>query len=200
MPKISFTTYICILIANVSLLKETKKRGHLTNDYIRMKKEIEELPNKAEKKLKENKKYFEKLKKKPPRNLDQVMQDIHEEEFAKTDCLQCANCCKTTGPLFTNPDIERISKFLKLRPQEFIERYLKIDEENDYVLKAVPCTFLDAENYCSIYEVRPKACREFPHTDRKKFHQISNLTLKNIAICPAAYRIVEKMKLRVKLT
>jgi Fe-S-cluster containining protein len=45
-----------------------------------------------------------------------------------------------------------------------------------------------------IYEVRPKACREFPHTDRKKFQQISDLTLKNIPICPAAFNIVEEMK------
>ena len=82
-----------------------------------------------------------------------------------------------------------------MKPQQFTEQFLQLDEENDYVLKSVPCTFLDADNYCSIYEVRPKACREFPHTDRKKFQQISNLTLKNVAICPAAFNIVEKMKM-----
>ena len=60
-----------------------------------------------------------------------------------------------------------------MKPQQFTEQFLQLDEENDYVLKSVPCTFLDADNYCSIYEVRPKACREFPHTDRKKFQQIS---------------------------
>ena len=76
---------------------------------------------------------------------------------------------------------------------------LEDDEENDYVLQSVPCTFLGADNYCSIYDVRPKACREFPHTDRKKFQQISNLTLKNVAICPAAFNIVESMKQRIKL-
>jgi Fe-S-cluster containining protein len=65
------------------------------------------------------------------------------------------------------------------------------------MIMSVPCTFLGADNYCSIYEVRPKACREFPHTDRKKFQQISNLTLKNVAICPAAYAIVEAMKKRI---
>ena len=77
--------------------------------------------------------------------------------------------------------------------------FLRVDEDNDYVLQSVPCTFLGADNYCSIYEVRPKACREFPHTDRKKFQQISNLTLKNVAICPAAYNIVEAMKRAIKL-
>ncbi len=165
-----------------------------------MEREIELLPEKALRKHKENKKYFEKLKRKPPKNLDQVMQQLHDDEFQRTDCLQCANCCKTTGPLFTNPDIERIAKFLKLKPQIFIQRYLHIDEDNDYVLQGVPCTFLGPDNYCSIYEVRPKACREFPHTDRKKFHQITNLTLKNVAICPAAFRIVEAMKEKVKLS
>lgn len=155
---------------------------------------LKQLPQKAKDKHKESKKFFAKLKKKPAKNLDVLMQQLHEEEFEKTDCLKCANCCKTTGPLFTDKDMERISKHFKMKPQQFVETYLQIDEDNDYVLQRVPCTFLGADNYCSIYDVRPKACREFPHTDRKKFQQISNLTLKNVAICPAAFNIVEKMK------
>jgi len=147
----------------------------------------------------ETKKYFDKLKKKTPKNLDYVMQDLHEAEFKKTDCLKCANCCKTTGPLFTLADIERISKFLKQKPQKFIERYLQVDEDKDYVLQSLPCTFLDTDNTFFIYDVRPKACREFPHTDRKKFQQITDLTLKNVAICPAAFNIVEEMKKKLPL-
>lgn len=160
---------------------------------------LKKLPEEASKKSVENKKFFQKLKKKPPKNLDYLMQELHEEEFSRTDCLQCANCCKTTGPLFTNADIERISKHFKMRPSSFIGTYLRVDEDNDYVLQEVPCPFLGTDNYCSIYKVRPKACREFPHTDRKKFHQISSLTLKNVSICPAAFHIVEAMKQRVKI-
>lgn len=159
---------------------------------------LKNLPEKAKDKHKENKKFFAKLKKKPPKDLDVQMKEMHKEEFSRTECLDCANCCKTTGPLFTNKDIERISKHLKLKPQQFIEKYLRIDEDRDYVLQEVPCAFLDADNYCLIYDVRPKACREFPHTNRKDFHKISNLTLKNTAICPAAYNIVEEMKRRIK--
>lgn len=162
-----------------------------------MQDEINELPKKALEKHTANKKFFSKLKKRPPKNLDYIMQELHEAEFERTDCLKCANCCKTTGPLFTNADIERIAKHLRLKPQKFIENYLRLDEENDYVLQQVPCAFLGADNYCGIYDVRPKACREFPHTDRKKFQQISNLTLKNVAICPAAFNIVEAMKKRI---
>lgn len=160
---------------------------------------LKNLPKRAKDKLKENKKFFSRLRKKPPKDLDLQMQDIHEEEFSRTNCLDCANCCKTTGPLFTNKDIERVSKHLKQKPQQFIDQYLRIDEDRDYVLQQVPCTFLAEDNYCLIYDVRPKACREYPHTDRKDFHKISNLTIKNTAICPAAYNIVEEMKRRVKL-
>lgn len=160
---------------------------------------LEELPQRARDKQGENRKYFAKLAKKPPRDLDRTMAQLHREEFQRTDCLECANCCKTTGPLFTNADIERISKHLRMKPSKFVELHLRVDEDRDYVLQGLPCTFLGPDNRCSIYEVRPKACREFPHTDRRKFHQIGNLTLKNVAICPAAFNIVEAMKKRVKM-
>ncbi|MBT8325040.1 MAG: YkgJ family cysteine cluster protein [Winogradskyella sp.] len=163
-----------------------------------MQDQINSLAKRAKDKHKENKLFFNKLKKKPPKQLDYIMQELHDAEFRKTDCLECANCCKTTGPLFTDKDISRIARHFKMKPSDFIDTYLILDEENDYVLQAVPCTFLGDDNYCSIYEVRPKACREFPHTDRKKFQQISNLTLKNVAICPAAYNIVEAMKTQIK--
>lgn len=158
---------------------------------------LKNLPQRAKDVHGENKKFFSKLKKKPPKHLDLLMQELHTAEFERTDCLKCANCCKTTGPLFTAKDIERISKHFRMKQQQFIETYLRLDEENDYVLQSVPCSFLGADNYCSIYEVRPKACREFPHTDRKKFQQISHLTLRNVAVCPAAFNIVEEMKRRL---
>ncbi|WP_034890667.1 YkgJ family cysteine cluster protein [Gillisia sp. Hel_I_29] len=160
---------------------------------------LKDLPQKAKDKHKENKKFFTKLRKKPPKNLDSQMQEMHEEEFERTDCLTCANCCKTTGPLFTNKDIERIAKHFRQKPSQFIETYLRVDEDNDHVLQQVPCTFLGTDNYCSIYDVRPKACREYPHTDRKDFHKISNINIKNTFICPAAYNIVEEMKKRIKV-
>jgi len=160
---------------------------------------LEKLPKLAAQSSKETKKFFAKLKKKPPKQLDYIMEDLHDQVFKKVDCLSCANCCKTTGPLFTPQDIQRISKHLKQKPQQFINQYLKIDEDQDYVLQSVPCSFLGTDNFCSIYEVRPKACSEFPHTNRKKFYQITELTEKNIPICPAAYRVVEAMKKDIKL-
>ena len=159
---------------------------------------INNLPKLAKDKYIENKAFFKKLKKKPPKQLDYIMQELHDTEFKKTDCLKCANCCKTTSPIFTDKDIERIAKHFKMKIYNFITQFLEIDEDDFYVLKSAPCTFLDPDNYCSIYDVRPKACQEYPHTNRKKFHQISDLTMENVTMCPAAFNIVEAMKKRVK--
>ena len=150
------------------------------------------------KKQKEHKKFLENLKKKPPRDLDYAVLEVHEEVFEETDCLQCANCCKTTGPLYTEKDIERIAKHLKMKPSDFEAKFLRTDEDNDKVLQTLPCWFLNEDNTCSIYEVRPKACREYPHTDRKKIYQINHLMIKNTIICPAAFSFVEKMMERIK--
>lgn len=156
--------------------------------------DLDKLPKLAREKQAENKKFFQKLKNRPPKNLDYQVQEFHGEAFEQIDCLLCANCCKTTGPLFTNSDIERIAKHLRMKPQIFVEQYLRVDEDKDYVLQQVPCPFLDTDNYCLIYDVRPKACREYPHTDHKKIYQIANITIKNTAICPIAYKVVERMK------
>ena len=159
---------------------------------------LKELPELAREKYDENKKYFARLKKRIPRNMDVVMQELHTAEFEKTDCLTCGNCCKTTSPIFTEKDIQRISKYLKMKVHDFISQYLDRDSDDFYVLKKSPCTFLDLnDNSCFIYDVRPKACKEYPHTNRRKFIQITDLTIKNTEICPAAYNIIEALKIKL---
>lgn len=152
------------------------------------------IKSEAAAKMKQNKKFFQKLKKKKAGDIDQAFHYAHDEVFERFDCLTCANCCKTTGPLFTTKDIDRLANYFRISPSQFIDKYLRIDEDNDYVLQKVPCTFLDEDNYCRVYEVRPKACREYPHTDRRNMHQILNLTRKNLEICPAVQEVVEIVK------
>ena len=134
-------------------------------------------------------KEFTKLKAKKPKDLDSRFTELHRKAFAKIDCLACANCCKTTSPIFRDVDIKRIAKRLKMRESELISYYLRMDEDGDYVLKSSPCVFLQDDNKCSIYEDRPLACREYPHTDRKNMHQILGLTEKNTEVCPAVAEI-----------
>tara|TARA_B110000046_G_scaffold74709_1_gene82808 strand:- start:650 stop:1132 length:483 start_codon:yes stop_codon:yes gene_type:complete len=125
------------------------------------------------------------------KGFDQRVQIAHNQVFDEVDCLECGNCCRTTGPLLLNSDIDRIARKLKISPKEFSNRYLKVDEENDFVFKSMPCTFLGTDNHCSIYEFRPRACRAFPHTDQKGQAQILHLTRKNSKICPAVSKILK---------
>lgn len=156
--------------------------------------QLSELKEKAQSQKAANRKFFQRLRKAKPKDLDTTVHNLHEQTFEQLDCLDCANCCKTTSPIFYRGDIERMAKALKMKYSEFIDEYLHLDEDNDYVLNEAPCPFLAPDNTCIVYESRPTACREYPHTDRKRFRQILNLTLKNTEICPAVFTIVEKLK------
>ena len=148
----------------------------------------------AEKHKKDNQILVKKLKKSKPKNLDDNTHDAHDAAFENIDCLQCANCCKTTSPIFYDRDIDRLAKYLKMKPSAFVSQYLHLDEVGDYVLNTAPCPFLDYENYCMVYESRPAACREYPHTNRKRFYQILDLSLKNTEICPAVADVFKALR------
>lgn len=170
----------------------------MRNNTINLKQELIQLLDKSQVEKDALKKSFQKLKQKKPKELDIAFHAEHVKAFQKIDCLDCANCCKTTSPIFRDVDIKRISKQLRVKEKQFIETYLRFDEESDYVLKQSPCAFLGTDNKCSIYEYRPLACREYPHTDRKNMHQILDLTQKNVEICPAVARIVNEITLKFK--
>lgn len=137
--------------------------------------------------------YFKKNRRKLEK-MDLQVQALHEKHSARIDCLSCGNCCRTLGPRITDKDVERMAKALRLKAAEVNERYLKVDEDGDLVFRSMPCPFLGDDNYCSIYESRPKACREYPHTDRKKFYQIYNLSVKNASTCPIVYDVLEDLQ------
>jgi len=123
---------------------------------------------------------------------------LHEEAFQKIDCLQCAGCCKNYSPRFKTPDIKRISKYLKMRESEFIDTYLRVDEEGDFVVNSLPCPFLGAGNSCNIYDQRPSDCRRFPYTDEDVIIKRKELTLKNSAFCPITYFVLEGLMEKLK--
>jgi Fe-S-cluster containining protein len=143
--------------------------------------------------FKSNQQQLKKWNKQKPKDLDQRFSAAHQKEFAQRDCLKCANCCKTTSPIFRQPDIRRMAKALRLKESQLVERYLKLDEDDDYVLKTSPCFNLLDDNTCAVYDDRPLACREYPHTDRKNMYQIMDLTAQKTLICPAVASIVDKI-------
>lgn len=148
----------------------------------------------AQRERKTNKKFFSKLKARPPKDLDAQFRETHEAVFEEIDCLDCANCCKTTSPIFRDIDIDRLARHLGIRPARLVEEHLHLDGDGDYVLNAAPCPFLGTDNYCSVYPARPRACREYPHTDRKNMLQILPLTLRNTLVCPAVGEVVRRLR------
>lgn len=159
--------------------------------------DIEKYRQLALQKQGEHRKFLASLKKKPPKNLDKIVKELHDEVFQEIDCTKCANCCKDLGPDLTEADITRMAKLFRMKLSTFESTYLRVDEDGDKVFQSMPCPFLGPDNLCDVYDSRPKACAAFPHTDRKRFYQINHLTLKNTLICPAAYLFVERLKERV---
>ena len=160
--------------------------------------EYDNILAKANSRKKQIRQLLDKLHKMNSKDVDEYFHLEHEAVFKEIDCLNCANCCKTTGPLFTQKDIERIARLLKLKPGKFIDQYLVVDEENDYILKSTPCLFLDASNHCSIYSIKPKACGEYPHTNRKNMKEISSLTYNNALVCPAVSKMLENIESKIR--
>jgi len=152
---------------------------------------LENFKNLAKTEYNANKKLLSKLKKVNSMVLDELFESAHEEKFGKIDCLLCANCCKTTSPIFLQTDIDRLARVFRMKGSEFINIYLHRDEEGDFVLNSSPCPFLNVDNTCLVYEERPKACREYPHTNRKNMHGILELSLKNTLVCPAVLEIFQ---------
>jgi Fe-S-cluster containining protein len=152
-----------------------------------------------EKKSKERQKQFRGFLARADKNkVIRQLPRLNEEAFEKIDCLQCANCCKNYSPRFKTPDIKRISRHLGLKESVFIDTYLKVDEEGDFVVKSTPCPFLGAGNLCSIYEVRPSDCARFPYTDEDVIIKRQQLTLTNSGFCPITYYVLERLMEELK--
>jgi Fe-S-cluster containining protein len=141
----------------------------------------------------QQKKYKQFLQKADKNKVLKQLPALHEEAFEKINCLECANCCKNYSPRFKTPDIKRISKYLKQKESDFIETYLRVDEDGDYVVKSTPCPFLGNDNYCSIYEVRPSDCERFPYTNEDVFINRKNITLKNSEFCPIVTHVLDRL-------
>nr|WP_184747784.1 YkgJ family cysteine cluster protein [Spirochaeta isovalerica] len=150
--------------------------------------------DRASAKTQETSKFFKKLKKIKTAELDNLFLERHIRYSSEIDCLDCANCCRGTGPLIKERDIKRLSKSLSMKPGEFTDTYLQVDEEGDMIFREMPCPFIAGNNYCIVYEDRPTACREYPHTDRQKIAKYLGPTLKNYSICPIVYLVIEDLK------
>jgi uncharacterized protein len=158
-----------------------------------------ELPENWQKRSEEQQKKYKHFLQRPDRKkVLRLLPELHEQAFEKIDCLQCGACCKNYSPRFKTPDIKRIARHLKMRESVFIETYLRLDNDGDYVAKTAPCPFLGADNYCGIYEERPSDCHRFPYTDEDVLIDRPQITLKNSSFCPITFYVLEKLLVMAK--
>jgi Fe-S-cluster containining protein len=139
--------------------------------------------------------FLARLEKKPVETVRLITLEANELAWAKTDCLDCANCCKTMSPTYSRTDIARISKFLGMTRTDFVKKWLYKDRTGDWLNKKQPCQFLDSKsNMCRIYEVRPRDCSGFPYHGTRKIKDYGHVFKQNVEFCPATYRLVEIMQ------
>jgi uncharacterized protein len=139
------------------------------------------------------KQYKQYLQKADKKKVLRLLPDLHEDAFRRVDCTQCANCCKHYSPRLKGPDIKRIARFLDMKEGELTDKYLRQDEDGDWVARSAPCPFLGTDNLCRIYEARPSDCRRFPYTDEDVLLKRPSLTQKNSTFCPIVYLVLEKL-------
>jgi len=140
------------------------------------------------------KRWLTKIQKEQPRGLERMKEEADKEAWGKTDCLDCANCCKTMSPTYTKDDVKRISAHLGMTEKAFREKWLYKDRTGDWMNVKQPCQFLDLKtNMCDIYAVRPRDCAGFPHHGKKKMVEYMHMYKQNIEYCPATYRLVENL-------
>ncbi|PUZ25203.1 zinc/iron-chelating domain-containing protein [Chitinophaga parva] len=159
-----------------------------------MDKSLENWQERAVEAQKQNKQFLAKLQGRKGKGVEKHLPDLHEEAFSKIDCLECAGCCKSISPRFKKPDIKRISKYLGMKEGDFIDTYLRIDSDEDYVTKFSPCPFLEEDNKCRVYDVRPGDCENYPYTDSYDFVKRPNITAENSVICPAVFYVLDRLK------
>lgn len=127
------------------------------------------------------------------REIDSQAAELTKHFFSTFDCISCAKCCKSLGPRLTNRDIRIISVSLRMKTSDFFAKYLRTDEDGDHVFQTMPCPFIQEDNLCRIYSVRPQACREYPHTNQAGFLKNLNIHNLNYPLCPAVKYVMTEL-------
>lgn len=160
--------------------------------------DLKKFKKKVEKKKDKLQKFLKKLDKIVPEDMPNLVQEEDAAVWQDVSCLECANCCKTMTPTYTAKDLKRISAHFNMTPKEFKEKWLYKDESGDWMNVSTPCQFLDDKNMCTIYDIRPEDCAEFPHHNKKPFDQYNDTFSNNVQHCPATFELVNRLRKRVE--
>jgi Fe-S-cluster containining protein len=130
----------------------------------------------------------------PPPHLDTYAQQLDQEVWQETDCMACANCCRTMSPTYTAADIKRLATHFRMSVPTFKDRWLYKNAQGAWMNRSQPCPFLDLQtNQCTVYAFRPADCAGFPHLTKPGMADYLHVHKQNISFCPATFKLVEKL-------
>lgn len=159
---------------------------------------IEEWQNAKKETFHKMKAWLRLMRNRKNKNIENLSDVLTEKAYNEIDCLSCANCCKKSSPIIKHTDIKRISKYLGMKEYDFEMQYLHTDKEDDKIMKSMPCPFLQEDNHCAIYDVRPKDCEHYPHTIAMQWSSFTGYQGRNIDFCPISFQVVKGMMEQVK--
>ena len=93
---------------------------------------------------------------------------VFYEKGLRFECTGCGACCKTHGDYayvyLNDKDQTAAASLLKLKLVDFLNAHCRTDANGNVHLTMVEgnCNFLDGEDRCRIYAVRPMQCRTWP--------------------------------------
>ena len=140
--------------------------------------------------------YLKKLMRKKPAGMYAITQEARTETWKKIDCTTCGNCCNTMTPTWKKAEVKKVAAHMGMTYDEYYEKYLYTDDSGDIMNDSTPCQHYDTTSrLCTIYELRPFDCSEFPHFHRKDFYdQVEDVFAPNMPRCPATLVWVEQIE------
>lgn len=100
------------------------------------------------------------------------------------------------SPMVLKNEVTKIANLIGISKEQFIEKYLIFDnEENKFIINKKPCPLLK-NNQCEIYDIRPLDCKSFPHLGKDAFLSRLIGVIENYSVCPLVYNVFEKLKER----
>lgn len=130
--------------------------------------------------------------------LDAVVRETTDRVWAQIDCTTCAHCCKTLQIVVDNKDIARLAQHFGMRTSEFAKRYVTVTEDRTQIFASTPCPFLGQDNRCTVYEVRPQACRDYPYLYENNFRSRTISVIENASCCPIVFNVWDRLKQQFK--
>lgn len=132
----------------------------------------------------------------PDGELDDVVRDTADQVWRHFDCVTCGRCCRLDTVSVDDADVARLARRFAVGPKRFSERYVHV-VDGERGLRAAPCPFLRS-GLCSVYDDRPRACREFPFLHTPGFRGRVLVLMEFSTLCPIIYNTLEALKRRLE--